>query len=66
MRMQAFCPHNGANLAVGGIVKGNCLECPFHGWTFDGKGTCVSVPYRYSPLCPRSIGCVDFPASRRC
>lgn len=50
--LDAFCPHNGANLAVGGIVKGNCLECPFHGWTFDGKGTCVSVPYSAAPPKP--------------
>lgn len=33
----------GANLAEGGKVKwGSCIECPFHGWTFDGKdGKCV-------------------------
>jgi cholesterol 7-dehydrogenase len=28
----------GANLGIGGKVKWNsCIECPFHGWTFDGK-----------------------------
>ena len=42
----AYCPHMGANLGVGGIVKGNCLECPFHGWTFRGDdGKCVKIPY---------------------
>lgn len=25
------CPHRGANLAVGGEVRGNCVVCPFHG-----------------------------------
>jgi len=23
----------------------NCLECPFHGWQYDGKGQCVKIPY---------------------
>lgn len=43
----AYCPHLGANLGVGGIVKGNCIECPFHKWSFDGLhgGAVVNVPY---------------------
>lgn len=42
----AFCPHLGANLGVGSKVKGDCIECPFHGWRFSGKdGKCSSVPY---------------------
>ena len=44
--IDATCPHLGANMAVGGIVKGNCLECPFHGWQFEGKdGICSKIPY---------------------
>ncbi|XP_018422763.1 PREDICTED: cholesterol 7-desaturase-like [Nanorana parkeri] len=44
--LDAYCPHLGANLAVGGRVVGDCLECPFHGWQFHGKdGKCVSIPY---------------------
>lgn len=44
--MDAYCPHLGANLAVGGRVVGNCLECPFHGWQFRGDdGKCVKIPY---------------------
>lgn len=41
--LDAFCTHMGANLAEGGQVKWKrCLECPFHGWTFDGAtGECV-------------------------
>ena len=42
----AYCPHLGANLAAGGRVFGNCLECPFHGWRFRGEdGKCTSIPY---------------------
>lgn len=42
----AFCPHLGANFSVGGRVRGNCIECPFHGWKFRGDdGACVNIPY---------------------
>ncbi|KAL0269794.1 UNVERIFIED_CONTAM: hypothetical protein PYX00_007405 [Menopon gallinae] len=44
--LDAYCPHLGANMAIGGVVRGNCLECPFHSWRFDGEtGECTSVPY---------------------
>lgn len=44
--LDAYCPHLGANLAVGGRVVGNCIECPFHGWQFRGDdGKCVKIPY---------------------
>jgi len=33
-------------MAEGGRVKGDCLECPFHSWTFHGEnGYCESIPY---------------------
>jgi phenylpropionate dioxygenase-like ring-hydroxylating dioxygenase large terminal subunit len=41
----AYCPHLGAHLGVGGKVSGTTLECPFHGWTYDGEGACVNIPY---------------------
>ncbi len=41
----AYCPHLGAHLAVGGKVDGDTLQCPFHGWRFAGDGRCVEVPY---------------------
>lgn len=44
--LDAYCPHLGANIAVGGQVKGSCVQCPFHGWRFKGEdGACVEVPY---------------------
>uniref|UniRef100_T1JNQ2 Rieske domain-containing protein n=1 Tax=Strigamia maritima TaxID=126957 RepID=T1JNQ2_STRMM len=44
--VDAYCPHLGADLGVGGRVIGNCIECPFHGWQFDGKnGECIHIPY---------------------
>ena len=41
----AYCPHLGANLAVGGRVINNRLVCPFHAWEFGGDGTCQHIPY---------------------
>ncbi|KAK7075338.1 hypothetical protein SK128_002535 [Halocaridina rubra] len=43
--VDAYCPHLGANLAVGGVVKGDRIECPFHGWQFEGEdGSCSYIP----------------------
>ncbi|KAM3599705.1 uncharacterized protein V6R79_010236 [Siganus canaliculatus] len=44
--VDAYCPHLGASLAMGGRVMGDCLECPFHGWQFRGSdGKCMKIPY---------------------
>ena len=40
----AFCPHLGAHLAYGGTVRDDELQCPFHGWRFDGEGACHEHP----------------------
>lgn len=37
------CPHRGAKLS-NGKINGGCIQCPYHGWTFNGDGTLVSVP----------------------
>jgi phenylpropionate dioxygenase-like ring-hydroxylating dioxygenase large terminal subunit len=41
----AFCPHLGAHLGVGGTVHGGELVCPFHGWQFDADGRNTCIPY---------------------
>ena len=44
--LDAYCPHLGANIAIGGQVKDDCIQCPFHGWRFHGdSGVCVEIPY---------------------
>lgn len=44
--VDAYCPHLGANLAIGGQVVGNCIQCPFHGWEYRGSdGQCTKIPY---------------------
>ena len=38
------CIHRGASLSSGKVKK-NCIECPYHGWRFDGEsGKCELVP----------------------
>jgi len=42
----AYCAHLGAHLGVGGKVRGDTVECPFHGWCYDGEsGKCTEIPY---------------------
>lgn len=42
--MGEHCPHMGASLVQGSVSRDGCLQCPFHGWRFDGSGRCVEVP----------------------
>lgn len=37
------CTHRGAALSLG-KVKGDCLQCPFHGLEFDPSGRCTFIP----------------------
>ena len=37
------CIHRGGSLS-GGKVKKGCLECPYHGWQYDGEGRCQVIP----------------------
>lgn len=56
--VDAYCPHLGANLAVGGRVVGQSIECPFHGWQFRGEdGKCVRIPYAEKGEKPRPTQC---------
>ena len=58
---EAYCPHLGANLCSGGIVKKDCIVCPFHKWTFSGEtGECISVPYS-SATNPKNSRLKTFP-----
>jgi 3-ketosteroid 9alpha-monooxygenase subunit A len=41
--LDAHCPHLGAHLGHGGTVVDGHIRCPFHGWTFDGRGTCTKA-----------------------
>jgi nitrite reductase/ring-hydroxylating ferredoxin subunit len=47
----AFCLHQGANLAVGGVVEDSCIKCPFHMWKFSKTGAIYEIPYNKEPNC---------------
>jgi phenylpropionate dioxygenase-like ring-hydroxylating dioxygenase large terminal subunit len=42
------CVHRGASLADGkvrdGAVAAGEVQCPYHGWRFDGAGRCTAIP----------------------
>jgi phenylpropionate dioxygenase-like ring-hydroxylating dioxygenase large terminal subunit len=37
------CVHRGGSLA-GGRLKGDRIECPYHGWQYDAGGQCRKIP----------------------
>ena len=38
-----FCPHRGIAISKGDI-QGDHIQCPFHGFEYDGSGKCVLIP----------------------
>ncbi|MEX1316197.1 MAG: Rieske 2Fe-2S domain-containing protein [Synechococcaceae cyanobacterium] len=38
------CPHRLVPLSEGRINTRGELECPYHGWSFDGEGRCTAIP----------------------
>lgn len=41
------CPHRLAPLSEGRVNEDGLLECPYHGWTFTGGGTCDRIPQQH-------------------
>lgn len=37
------CPHRLVELSTGKVRDGE-IECPYHGWRFDGAGQCTAIP----------------------
>jgi phenylpropionate dioxygenase-like ring-hydroxylating dioxygenase large terminal subunit len=42
----AYCPHLGVHIGLGGTVEGNEVVCPFHGWRYDATGKCADQDAR--------------------
>lgn len=38
-----ICVHKGGSLCRGKVVAG-AVQCPYHGWRYNGAGECVSIP----------------------
>jgi nitrite reductase/ring-hydroxylating ferredoxin subunit len=45
----AYCPHLGAHMGIGGKVVGETLRCPFHAFRYDTAGVCVATGYGTKP-----------------
>lgn len=45
--LAGVCPHRSFPLAQG-LLVGDAVQCPYHGFTLDQKGTCVRVPSQTS------------------
>lgn len=52
--LDAHCQHLGANLARGCVVEKG-IQCPFHGWVWDGAGRNVEIPYEDRPNRVRKV-----------
>jgi 3-ketosteroid 9alpha-monooxygenase subunit A len=61
--MNAYCEHLGAHLGYGGKVVGEVLQCPFHGWQWNGQGRNVCIPYQDRPNRGRRIR--SYPVAER-
>ncbi len=43
--MADVCLHRGGSLSGGWVnEKKDCVVCPYHGWEYDGKGKCQTIP----------------------
>lgn len=60
--MSAYCPHLGADLAVGRVV-GSHVQCAFHHWEYDADGVCAKTGIG-SPA-PRTARLFKFPTLER-
>jgi nitrite reductase/ring-hydroxylating ferredoxin subunit len=64
--LDAHCVHLGAHLAVGGRVVGDCIRCPFHGWSYDGEsGSCTDIPYGGGSRIPARSTARSYPVIER-
>jgi phenylpropionate dioxygenase-like ring-hydroxylating dioxygenase large terminal subunit len=48
------CAHRQVPLHLG-VVAGDQIKCHYHGWTYDGNGKCVSVPYIGKERLPNGV-----------
>jgi phenylpropionate dioxygenase-like ring-hydroxylating dioxygenase large terminal subunit len=59
------CPHRRAPLSKG-KVAGDLLVCSYHGWRFDGSGSCAGIPLEEgADLSEQRNGVKSYPAEDR-
>ena len=59
------CPHRLVPLSEGRINDAGQLECPYHGWSFDGDGQCRLIPQALENTQPdsRRSRCASLPTA---
>lgn len=60
--LSAYCPHLGADLAVG-EVQGDTIRCAFHHWQYDQNGVCIKTGIGDTP--PPSACLFKFPTAEK-
>ncbi len=58
------CVHRGGSLSRGKVRDG-CIECPYHGWRFDGAGRCVRIPSLPDQAPPARAKIDSYPVDER-
>ncbi|NEQ51030.1 MAG: aromatic ring-hydroxylating dioxygenase subunit alpha [Leptolyngbya sp. SIO3F4] len=58
------CCHRSARLSQGKVCRGH-IQCPYHGWCFDAKGSCVQVPQLTQQLIPNNYRVKAFNCTQR-
>ena len=53
------CPHRGMRLSHG-FVRGEALNCIYHGWSYGQTGSCVRIPAHPGLTPPESIRVVTY------
>lgn len=61
--LRDMCPHRFAPLSLG-KVKGDNLQCPYHGLLFDRTGTCIANP-NGKGVTPKSLSVRQYPTVRQ-
>ena len=50
------CAHRQVPLSKG-LVQGSAIRCCYHGWSYDGSGRCIDVPYLGKGKLPNGVRC---------
>ena len=61
--LEDACPHRKLPLSQGNL-KGDTVECGYHGLTFDGTGSCVAAPTQPDAI-PKRAGVKSYPVVDR-
>jgi len=58
------CAHRGGSLSKG-LVKDDCIVCPYHGWEYAGNGACTTIPSQIKGKPPGRSKVDSYPVDER-